>query len=463
MAAARRRCPHAIVLPPRFERYRAVSHVVMRTLGAFSPLVEPLSVDEAFVDMTGCEALSGEPRAMGESIRGAVFEATGLTVSVGVSTTKYVAKVASDRGKPDGLTVVPPDEVTRFLHPLPIDRLWGVGPRTRERLEARGIATIGEVAATPLDALERWLGTLGAHVHALAQGRDARAVVPEREAKSIGSENTLDTDIVGEAAIRPWLHRAADTVAGRMRDEGLAARGVRVKLRTSDFRLHTRQTMLAAATRATRPIVETAEALLREFDLGVPVRLVGGRRVRASRRGARGRPSSSISSMPPREEHDEQLDRTLDAVRKRFGERALTPGPEPRPGPSPRNVIAARGGPGRATRRTAGGGRDHAAGDGAGWRGGRRGRTKGRPARAAPGPQAGAGLPRGRAQALPAGAGYTTGNAGPESGSPSSRPRPPERRRAEAPEIPEHRIVAHEAGREGPAPHGFRDVAGRSV
>ena len=324
MARARRRCPHAIVLPPRFERYRAVSRVVMRTLGAFSPLVEPLSVDEAFVDMTGCEALSGAPRAMGESVRRAVFEATGLTVSVGVSTTKYVAKVASDRGKPDGLTVVSPDEVIRFLHPLPIDRLWGVGPRTRERLEARGVATIGEVAATPLDALERWLGaSLGAHVHALAHGRDARAVVPEREARSIGSENTLDTDVVGEAAIRPWLHRAADTVARRMRDEGLAARGVRVKLRTSDFRLHTRQTVLARATRATRAIVEAAEALLREFDLGAPVRLVGVAAFEL-REGHAGEAEQLDLFEAPREEQDERLDRTLDAVRRRFGERALT-------------------------------------------------------------------------------------------------------------------------------------------
>ena len=324
MAAARRRCPHAIVLPPRFDRYRAVSRVVMRTLGAFSPLVEPLSVDEAFVDMTGCEALSGGPRAMGESIRRAVFEATGLTVSVGVSTTKYVAKVASDRGKPDGLTVVGPDEVTRFLHPLPIDRLWGVGPRTRKRLEARGFATIGEVAAAPLDALERWLGaSLGAHVHALAQGQDARAVVPEREAKSIGSENTLDTDVVGEAAIRPWLHRAADTVARRMRDEGLAARGVRVKLRTADFRLHTRQTMLARATRATRSIVEASEGLLHEFDLGVPVRLVGVAAFELCEEEA-GEAEQLDLFDAPREEHDERLDRTLDAVRKRFGEQALT-------------------------------------------------------------------------------------------------------------------------------------------
>ena len=323
MAVARRRCPHAIVLPPRFGRYQTVSRTVMRTLGSFSPLVEPLSLDEAFVDMTGCEALFGVPRAMGEAVRRTVLEATGLTVSVGVSTTKYVAKVASDRRKPDGLTVVGPDDVTGFLHPLPIDRLWGVGPRTRSRLEARGLDTIGDVAATPLDALERWLGSLGAHVHALAHGRDERPVVPEREAQSIGSENTLDADITGEAAIRPWLLRAADTVARRLRTEGLAARGVRVKLRTSDFRLHTRQTVLAGATHATRPIVEAAESLLREFDLGVPVRLVG---VAAfDLREADGGPHRQLGLFDaPHREHDERLDRTLDVVHERFGEGALT-------------------------------------------------------------------------------------------------------------------------------------------
>ncbi len=324
MAVARRRCPHGIVLPPRFERYQAVSKVVMQTLGTFSPLVEPLSLDEAFVDMTGCEALFGTPRAMGNAVRRAVFEATRLTVSVGVSTTKYVAKVASDRRKPDGLTVVDPGEVTGFLHPLPIDRLWGVGPRTRSRLRARGLDTIGDVAATPLAELERWFGSLGAHVRALAHGRDDRAVIPERDAKSIGSENTLDTDIVGEAAIRPWLLRAADTVARRLRAEGLTTRGVRVKLRTSDFRLHTRQTVLARTTHATRPIVEAAEGLLHEFDSGAPVRLVGVAALELCDDDDGGEDHQLDLFDAPREEHDERLDRTLDVVHKRFGEDALT-------------------------------------------------------------------------------------------------------------------------------------------
>ena len=335
MAAARRRCPHAIVLAPRFERYQAVSKAVMQALGGFSPLVEPLSLDEAFVDMTGCEKLFGGPQAMGEAVRRAVFEATDLTTSVGVSTTKYVAKVASDRHKPGGLTVVGPDEVTGFLHPLPIDRLWGVGPRTCSRLRARGIDTIGDVATTPLDTLERWLGGVGAHIHALAHGRDERSVVPEREAKSIGSENTLDSDIAGEDAIRPWLLRAVDTVARRLRGEGLVAQGVRVKLRTRDFRLHTRQTTLAKATHATRPIAEAAESLLREFDLGLPVRLVGCA-VFELHAGDGGRIDQLDLFEAPRKEHDERLDRTLDEVHERFGERALTRARHLDPSPSPR-------------------------------------------------------------------------------------------------------------------------------
>ena len=323
MAVARRRCPHAIVLPPRFERYHAVSKVVMATLGTFSPLVEPLSLDEAFVEMTGCEALYGGAQQMGEEVRRAIFDATRLTVSVGVSTTKHVAKVASDRHKPDGLTVVGPHEVPAFLHPLPIDRLWGVGPRTRSRLEARGLDTIGDVAATAREDLERWLGSLGTHVHALAHGRDSRAVVPERDTKSVGSEHTLDADIVGEAAIRPWLLRAADTVARRLRSECLSARGVRVKLRTADFRLHTRQTVLANATCVTRPIVEAAGALLHDFDLDVPVRLVG-----VSAFELRDGGDDHVHQLDlfdaPREAHDERLDRTLDMVHERFGEGALT-------------------------------------------------------------------------------------------------------------------------------------------
>ena len=273
--------------------------------------------------MTGCEALFGGPWAMGEAVRRAVFDATDLTVSVGVSVTKYVAKVASDRRKPDGLTVVEPDEVTEFLHPLPIDRLWGVGPRTCSRLRARDLDTIGDVAATPLETLERWLGSVGAHIHALAHGRDERSVIPLREAKSIGSESTLDTDITGEDAIRPWLLRAVDTVARRLRSEGLVAQGVRVKLRTADFRLHTRQAALAHPTHSTRPIAEASEALLREFDLRQPVRLVGCAAFELHEGDGPGTQQLDLFEAP-RSKHDERLDRTLDVVHERFGAGAIT-------------------------------------------------------------------------------------------------------------------------------------------
>ena len=322
MAVARRRCPHAIVLAPRFDRYQEISKTVMQTLGDFSPLVEPLSLDEAFVDMTRCEGLFGEPRAMGKTVRRAVFEATGLTVSVGVSATKYVAKVASDRRKPDGLTVVGPHAVTGFLHPLPIDRLWGVGPRTRARMKARGLETIGDVAETPLETLERWFGSIGSHVRALAHGRDERPVVPEREAKSIGSENTIDIDIAGEEAVRPWLLRAADTVARRLRSEGQVAQGIRVKLRTADFRLHTRQTTLATATHATRPIAAAAESLLREFDLSQPVRLVGCAAFDLREGDSAGKHQLDLFEAAHGARH-ERLDRTLDIVHERFGEGAM--------------------------------------------------------------------------------------------------------------------------------------------
>ena len=222
------------------------------------------------------------------------------------------------------MTVVGPNEVHGFLHPLPVERLWGVGARTCSRLRARGLDTIGDVAATPLGDLERRFGSLGTHIHALAHGRDNRAVIPERDAKSIGSENTLDTDIVGAAAIRPWLLRAADTVARRLRAEGLTARGVRVKLRTADFRLHTRQTLLGTATHATRPIVEAVEGLLHEFDSSMPVRLVGVAAFELRDDDTDNDAHQLDLFAVSREQHDERLDRTLDVVHKRFGDSAIT-------------------------------------------------------------------------------------------------------------------------------------------
>jgi DNA polymerase IV len=191
MAEARRRCPQAIVVPPRFTRYEAVSRQVRAVFDAFSPVVEPLSLDEAFLDLTGSEGLLGPPGKIAGDLKAAVREATGLTVSVGAAPSKYVAKVASDVGKPDGLVVVAPSEVRAFLAPLPIRRLWGAGPKTAVRLEAMGLATLGEVASCEPGRLEAALGSLGPHLWRLARGEDERPVIAEREASSIGYERTL--------------------------------------------------------------------------------------------------------------------------------------------------------------------------------------------------------------------------------------------------------------------------------
>ncbi|OYV70860.1 MAG: DNA polymerase IV, partial [Deltaproteobacteria bacterium 21-66-5] len=224
MAQARRLCPHAAVLPPDFERYKAVSEVVMGVFARFSPLVEPLSLDEAFLDMTGAEGLFGPPEEMGRRIRREVSEATrGLTISVGLAPCKFVAKVASDFRKPDGLVVVPPGEVTAFLWPLDVSRLWGVGPKTREQLEGMGLRSIGDVAHAPPERLERRLGEWGRRIHELAWGVDDRPVLSERETKSVGADTTLEKDVVGEGPIRPHLRKAAAKVGRHLRAEGLLA------------------------------------------------------------------------------------------------------------------------------------------------------------------------------------------------------------------------------------------------
>ncbi len=320
MALARRRCPDALVVRPRFERYQEVSRQVMAVFHDFSPKVEALSLDEAFLDMTGAEGLFGAPDEMGRRLKRAVREATGLTVSVGVSGTKYVAKVASDYDKPDGLTVVAPSAVDAFLGPLPVSRLWGVGVKSAPRLEALGLHTIADVAAADPARLQKALGSLGPHLWRLARGDDPREVIPEHAAKSVGSENTLERDVVGAAAITPHLRRSADEVARRLRTSNLVARGVRLKLKTAAFRLLTRQRMLPEATDSAGPLLETAVALLDEVDLRQPMRLVG----LAAFELIEGAAPAQLGLFGARETaRRRDLDRTLDGLRARFGRDAV--------------------------------------------------------------------------------------------------------------------------------------------
>ncbi|WP_373047582.1 DNA polymerase IV [Vulgatibacter sp.] len=319
MAQAMRRCPDAIVVPPRFSRYAEISRQVMETFATFSPRVEALSLDEAFLDMSGAEKLFGPPPAIARRIKDAVRAATGLNVSVGVASTKFVAKVASDHRKPDGLTVVPPEEVAAFLHPMKVGRLWGVGPKAEERLQRLGLRTVGDVAHASRSFLEAQLGSMGVHLHRLAWGDDPREVVPDREAKSIGAEETLARDALGVEAIRPWLLALSDKLAFRLRKAGLRAGGLRVKLKTADFQLHTRQVVLQRPTDAAPALFEAALRLLPAFDLGEPMRLVGLAAYDLRTAGA----AQGDLFAAPVEKKQSALDRALDDVRAKFGNAAV--------------------------------------------------------------------------------------------------------------------------------------------
>lgn len=325
---ARRLCPQGIFVPPDFARYTEASSRIMETFGRFSPLVEPLSLDEAFLDMTGTTGLFGPPAEAAQELKDAVREATrGLTVSVGVAPCKFVAKVASDFKKPDGLTVVPPEEVRAFLDPLGVERLWGVGPKTLPALHRLGLMTIGQVAEADPAWLERHLGGLGSHISALARADDPREVVPEREAKSVGAEETLERDVLGAEEIRPHLRRSAGRIARSLRADNLVASGVRVKLKTASFRLWSRQAALDRPTDSEQELYRAGEALLTEFDLSAPMRLVGMAAFRlAPARGGAGEQPGLFEE--PERERRRALEKTVDHLRERFGKGAARWGDE---------------------------------------------------------------------------------------------------------------------------------------
>lgn len=320
LALAKRKCPQAIVVPPRMADYARVSKQIFEIFDDFSPLVEGLSLDEAFIDMTGAEGLFGTAEQMGRQIKERVWLQTGLRVSVGAAACKFVAKVASDLRKPDALVVVPPDQTRPFLDPLPVSRLWGVGQKTLPLLHDLGLFKMGDVAAADPAWLARRLGSLGPFVHALASGDDPRAVVPDRDAKSVGAERTLMQDVRGAAAIRPHLLESADEIAQRLRKSHLVAGGVRVKLKASDFAIFTRQHKLTVPTANANALLQAAERLLPEFDLRRDYRLVG---MAAWDLRADDAPVQPDLFEQAAAQRDRKLDQALDELRDRFGKGAV--------------------------------------------------------------------------------------------------------------------------------------------
>ena len=279
MMRARRLCPQATVISPSHRVYDEASRGVMEVFRSITPLVEPLSLDEAFLDVAGAQRRLGSPRLIGELIRARVEDEQGITCSVGVAPTKFVAKLASARAKPNGLIVVPRDDVIAFLHPLPVGVLWGVGDKTEEALTRLGLRTIGDIAHTPVATLQRALGpAAGAHLSALAWGRDERSVVPHEPDKSIGAEETFARDVDDPAVVRRELLRLSERTAARLRSAGLVGRTISIKVRFADFTTITRAKTIHEATDVARIVYETAGALYDALGLQrARIRLVGVR------------------------------------------------------------------------------------------------------------------------------------------------------------------------------------------
>ncbi|MGB7031858.1 MAG: DNA polymerase IV [Syntrophobacteria bacterium] len=325
IATAMRLCPQGIFRPVRMWRYKEISRQIFEIFKRFSPLVEPLSLDEAFVDVTGSTRLFGPPEEIAKKIKQQVVAETGLTASAGVAPTKFIAKIASDIQKPDGLTIVPEGKVKEFLGPLPIEKLWGVGERTRKTLAHLGVETIGDLGRVPLELLDRKMGKHGLHLSLLAQGVDEREVETERQVKSIGHEETYREDILDMTMARRVLLSLATKVAKRLRGHGFVGKTVTLKVKYHDFVQITRSVTLQEPTDDGREIFQSCCDLLSKTEASKrPVRLFGislsqldladKERQLALFEQRRGAPKRK------------RLNRALDTISDKYGDEAIVPG-----------------------------------------------------------------------------------------------------------------------------------------
>jgi DNA polymerase-4 len=342
-ATAKRLCPHGVFLPVRMDRYRKLSERVFDIFHRFTPLVEALSIDEAFLDVTASTSLFGGAERIASEIKSCVREETGLTVSAGVAGNKLVAKIASDLSKPDGLLVVPRGGERKFLAPLPVGRLWGVGKVTQEALRRMGVATIGDLSGVPLEVLAKKFGRHGALLHELSRGIDEREVTPEQEAKSIGREDTYPEDLVNPDTVQKELLSLAGRVASRMRRQGVKGRTITLKVKYHDFSLITRAVTLDRGTDDEGEIYRGVLDLLRKTEAGKrPVRLLGISLSHLSSgeesRGREGpvqlslfetRPvkgaAGGTAGLPVSREKKEKLNRAVDRIREKFGKKGILP------------------------------------------------------------------------------------------------------------------------------------------
>src|SRR6266850_401983 len=315
-------CPEGVYVRPRMKRYVEVSHQVMEVFRRFTDLVEPLSIDEAFLDITGSVALLGQPGEIARSIKKEIREATGLTASVGLAPNKFLAKIASDLRKPDGYVVLQEADIEQFLRDLPISRLWGVGPKTEVRLHEMGFRSIGELQKASRESLVRSLGSLGEHLYHLSQGIDDRPVVPNWEPKSVGTETTFEEDTGDREFLLRTILELSDHVAERLRKDEYRARKVTLKLRYSNFSTHTKQHSLDKLIQTGEEIAAIARGLFSQFPLDRKIRLIG---VSAGDLHRDGKDPQQLALFGQPGDK-EKLSHTIDEIKEKFGADSLRRG-----------------------------------------------------------------------------------------------------------------------------------------
>lgn len=321
MSRARSLCRDLVIVPADHAEYSLVSEQVFEIFRSFTPVVEGISIDEAFLDISGLRHHYPGPVEVGETIRTVIFERIGITASVGIAGSKFVAKLASESAKPDGLRLVRVTDQQAFLDPLPIQALWGVGQATRAALEGVGVETVSDLCNVPAKTMERAVGaSVASHLVDLANGRDPRAVQPDREVKSVSVEETYDSDIGDEDRLRRELRRLADRLGPRLRRAGLAGRTITLKVRTADFQTVTRSITRPEPTNGDRDIYLTACDLLSSADrAGRSVRLLG---IGVSQLSETDGAIQLVTTEDPRWS---DVDATVDAIRRRFGPKAVRP------------------------------------------------------------------------------------------------------------------------------------------
>lgn len=315
ISQAYRRCSHAIYVFPRMRRYVEISRKIHKIFCDFTPLVEPISIDEAFLDISGCLRLFGSREKIGKAMKKRIFDETGLTASIGIAPSKFIAKIASDLEKPDGLVIVEPSQVLNFLWPLPISKMWGVGKKTEQILKARGIDTIGKLAQLPRDQLVKQMGKFGLHFWNLANGIDDREIETEHKVKSVSLENTYGEDVGDEETITESIFSLADNVSRILRKRDLSGKTVSLKIRLEDFSTFTRARSFEQFINSSKIITETSLALYKKFDRKEKkVRLLG---VAVSNLNSK--MDDQLNLFDKINNEEKKIDKVIDMVQNKFG------------------------------------------------------------------------------------------------------------------------------------------------